>query len=365
MIIDENYIKEFVEKNLWQLNKDDLQSLAASMNIEFKKTETKDSLLRKIKTNKDFDLLEIYNKFKNWCFGVYPTKAQEILNVDNKTLKKLAKKDFFKVAYTIEQKMYGKYTDVPMYLLESFIVTQEELNNAIKKHCKKASEKQLNAINKAREAAIKNRTCIKCNNIVGRKSDLKDGKCMLCIDEEITLENQARVRLEFKEFLENKNKYLIMDTETTGLADNDEIIEIAIIDMEGKELLYTKIYTDVPISAEASYINGIRNADLVNMPTIRDLNNKINELFKDKTVLIYNEDFDVRMLYQSGFEGYVKSKCLMNLYMNYVDSERWVSLQNALIWEDIDTIQDHSALGDCLCCLELIKTIANRNNKQK
>ena len=50
----------------------------------------------------------------------------------------------------------------------------------------------------------------------------------------------------------------------------------------------------------------------------------------------------------------------MNLYMNYVDSERWIGLQRAMDYEGIDIIQDHSALGDCLCCLELIKKIANK-----
>lgn len=360
MIVDENFIREFVKENLWQLDKTNLQSLANSMNIEFKKSETKDSLLNKIKTDNAFDLLDIYDKFKKWCFGIYPTKAQEILNIDNKTLKKLAKKDFIKVAYTREQKLYGSYIDVPYYLLESFMISENELNIAIEKYCKKATEKQLNAITKARETAIKNRTCVKCNRIVGKKTDLQDGKCMWCIDEEIVLRNQEQIRLEFKDFLDNKDKYLILDTETTGLGNDDEIVEIAIIDMTGEALLHTKTYTEVPISPEASYINGIHNSDLINMPTIKELNGTINELFKNKTILIFNEDFDVRMLYQSGFEGDIKSKCLMNLYMNYVDSERWIGLQRAMDYEGIDIIQDHSALGDCLCCLELIKKIANK-----
>lgn len=71
------------------VKKDALQSLANSMNIEFKKSETKDSLLRKIETNKDFDLFEIYNKFKRCCFGIYPTKAQELLGIDIIEINKL------------------------------------------------------------------------------------------------------------------------------------------------------------------------------------------------------------------------------------------------------------------------------------
>lgn len=90
MIISEEYIKSFTEENLWQLTKDDLEDLANSMNIEFKKSETKDSIFSKIKNDDNYNLLDIYNRYKNWCFGLYPTRAQELLDIDNKTLKKLA-----------------------------------------------------------------------------------------------------------------------------------------------------------------------------------------------------------------------------------------------------------------------------------
>ena len=107
-----------------------------------------------------------------------------------------------------------------------------------------------------------------------------------------------------------------------------------------------------------SYVNGIKNSDLEGMPTIKELTPKIQELFKNKTILIYNEVFDVRMLYQSGFEGEFNSCCMMNLYMDYINSDRWVGLQRAMKYEGIDIVQEHSAFGDCKCVLELIKKIA-------
>lgn len=92
VLITEDYIREFTEKNLWQLDKVSLQSLAISLDIKFKKSETNDSLLSKIKSHENFDLIDVYNKFKTWCFGLYPSEAQEIMGVNNETLKKLAKK---------------------------------------------------------------------------------------------------------------------------------------------------------------------------------------------------------------------------------------------------------------------------------
>lgn len=203
MIISEEYIKSFTEENLWQLTKDDLEDLANSMNIEFKKSETKDSILSKIKNDDNYNLLDIYNRYKNWCFGLYPTRAQELLGIDNKTLKKLAKRDIIKIAYYRDQKLYGKHIDVPYYLLESLLISKEELNKAIEWYCKKATEKQLAAITKVRETSLKNRTCIKCNNIVGKKSDLYDGKCRECISNENFFKHQEFVRFQYKEFIDN------------------------------------------------------------------------------------------------------------------------------------------------------------------
>ena len=50
----------------------------------------------------------------------------------------------------------------------------------------------------------------------------------------------------------------------------------------------------------------------------------------------------------------------MNLYMNYINSDRWIGLQEALDYEGIKIEQNHRALGDCYCCLELIKKINER-----
>lgn len=52
--------------------------------------------------------------------------------------------------------------------------------------------------------------------------------------------------------------------------------------------------------------------------------------------------------------------CLMNMYTEYQDEERWISLQNALITEKIKINQTHRALDDCFACLELIKALANK-----
>lgn len=50
--------------------------------------------------------------------------------------------------------------------------------------------------------------------------------------------------------------------------------------------------------------------------------------------------------------------------MAYIETDRWISLQNALIKEGVETIQDHRAKSDCLCCLELINKVVENSKKE-
>ena len=44
-----------------------------------------------------------------------------------------------------------------------------------------------------------------------------------------------------QDVLNNKNNYVILDTETTGLGDNDVIVQLGILDLNGNVLLDTLI----------------------------------------------------------------------------------------------------------------------------
>lgn len=361
IIVDKEYIENFTKENLWQLTKADLERLAKEWNVEINKKDSKDTMLKKIKSSNKFNLMDIYNMFNNYYFGLYPTVAQKLLNEDNATLKKLSKRGFIDVAYTRQDKMYGKYVDIPFYRLKDLQGrTTEDIKNAIEEYCKPATKKQLESLEKAREVSIANRTCSSCGNIVGLKSNLRNGLCYDCIKRQQQEEQTEVVRQELKHILKNKENYVLLDTETTGLDQNlDEIIEIAIVDMDGKALLNTKTYTNVEISSGAAAVHGIDKEELVGKPTIKELSPTIEELIKDKTVLIFNANFDIGMLRNSGYKIPIDSLCLMELYKDYCNSDRWIGLQKAMESEGINIIQDHSAYGDCLCCLELIKKITS------
>ncbi len=90
-----------------------------------------------------------------------------------------------------------------------------------------------------------------------------------------------------------------LDTETTGLSKQDEVIEIAIVDFDGNLIYNRLVKPSQPIPKEATAINHITNemvkneqAWLILWPTIR------NSLY-GRLIGAYNSDFDRRMMEQS------------------------------------------------------------------
>jgi DNA polymerase III subunit epsilon len=90
-----------------------------------------------------------------------------------------------------------------------------------------------------------------------------------------------------------------LDTETTGLNRSDEIIEISIIDNEGQPLFESLIKPSQPIPPDASRIHGIYDKDVEGARTWPAVWPQIRSMLFGRLVIIYNEEFDVRMMRQS------------------------------------------------------------------
>ena len=92
---------------------------------------------------------------------------------------------------------------------------------------------------------------------------------------------------------------VFLDTETTGLGYEDQIVEIAIIDHHGRALLETLVRPTVPISAEAQAVHGITADDVATAPTFAEILPHLAAALLDRHLVIYNRDFDLRMLAQT------------------------------------------------------------------
>lgn len=93
--------------------------------------------------------------------------------------------------------------------------------------------------------------------------------------------------------------FLVLDTETTGLSNQAEICQIAIVDHTGRVLLDQLVKPTLPIPIGATQIHGITDEVVVNQPTWQTVRERVISLIKGKVVVAYNADFDLRMLLQS------------------------------------------------------------------
>ncbi|CAI1531405.1 3'-5' exonuclease [Serratia sp. PF2-63] len=169
---------------------------------------------------------------------------------------------------------------------------------------------------------------------------------------------------------------LILDTESTGLGDDDEIVEICLVDNNGFIMLNTLIKPTKPIPTEATAIHGITDEMVAHAPTWRDVHGAVSALFFEYRFVIYNAAFDARMIIQSarlhglgddGLCSFIEeySRCAMLAYAEYYGQEssrggyKWQKLTAAAEQQGITVVgTPHRALSDCLTTLGIIKAMA-------
>jgi DNA polymerase III subunit epsilon len=175
-------------------------------------------------------------------------------------------------------------------------------------------------------------------------------------------------------------KPIFLDTETTGLRAGAEICEIALIDHDGRLLLDTLVKPTRPIPRDALAIHGITDAMVEGAPTFAGLLPQLNELLSGRDVVIYNAEFDQKMLSQSAAAhgirfvpwwkvgGAALWRCAMKLYAEYYDdwdnyrqSYRWQRLENAARQCQLQIHSDlHRARSDTELTRQLVLHMASR-----
>lgn len=94
-------------------------------------------------------------------------------------------------------------------------------------------------------------------------------------------------------------KTVFLDTETTGLDDEAQIIEIAIVNDAGAVLFESLVKPTVPVDYEAQEIHGIGPERLATAPAWPDIAEQVRAVLEDKRVVIFNSKFDIRLLQQT------------------------------------------------------------------
>lgn len=163
--------------------------------------------------------------------------------------------------------------------------------------------------------------------------------------------------------LNNKEYYLILDTETTGLDDKARIVQVAMIDMDGSTVIDELVNPKRPIPPEATLIHGITDDMVSDKREFWQIERTMLRLARNKHIIIYNKDFDLRMIKQSGLlicylNNPAYYDCAMLQYAAFVGE--WNDYHGNYRWQRLPS-GDHSARGDCLATLDLLRKMAATN----
>ncbi|MCY3880243.1 MAG: 3'-5' exonuclease [Rhodobacteraceae bacterium] len=162
---------------------------------------------------------------------------------------------------------------------------------------------------------------------------------------------------------------LILDTETTGLDRNAEIVEAAVIDCQGSVLLDQRIRPVNPIPRRATEVHGISDRDVADCPNWADIHDSFVQLVDGRKMIIYNKSYDLRLLRQSaaifGLPEPVRgqnAECAMLTFAEFrhgYAGGRWFRLEAAArLMRVRKQGRGHSALGDCRTTLGVIRAMA-------
>ncbi|AEH50306.1 PolC-type DNA polymerase III [Pseudothermotoga thermarum] len=103
-----------------------------------------------------------------------------------------------------------------------------------------------------------------------------------------------------RDFDISKATYVVVDLETTGLHPMfSEIIEIGAVKIEEGQItdeFHTLVKPKEKLSDFTSYLTGIKQEDLENMPTIEEVLPKFLDFCKDSILVAHNASFDYRFL---------------------------------------------------------------------
>lgn len=163
-----------------------------------------------------------------------------------------------------------------------------------------------------------------------------------------------------------ENKYIVLDTETTGLnAAEDELLQVSIIDNEGTVLFDSYIRpTQHTEWAEAERVNHITPEMVADAPTIAEVMPEINDILKRYDKIVgYNVRFDADFLKHNGAEfanntNFVDSMKIFSLYFS-ADNKRCKLTEAAdyFCYDWSEHKEAHNSLGDCFATLYVYKKL--------
>ncbi len=158
---------------------------------------------------------------------------------------------------------------------------------------------------------------------------------------------------------------LFIDYETTGLTKRDKVVEIAVVDMEGRVVFSTLVNPLRPIPAETSKKHGVYDADVADAPTWDDIAPRLEALIGGRVVVAHNAAFEAKYTPKKWDVRWVCSKKLTDEVLGKVDF--WAIKENKMLGGSLEARlyqcgleagPEHTAAGDCISALRLVMYLA-------
>lgn len=251
---------------------------------------------------------------------------------------------------------------------ERYALYDKEGATPIRKLSQAQKAAALQNITKARQALC----CVDCGQQMQAKRDLISGRCVDCHERNRIKQDRGRARKKFID-LADRGDWLVLDTETTGLEADDEVISVAVITATGEVLLNEMIRPTKRISPGALAVHGITDDMVANAAAFTEIYPRLVNAIAGRLVLAYNTEFDRQMLRQT-CERYglpvieVKLDCVMELYaaaynrwsnqMGFV----WCKLGDACFREGVNVDSLHQACADAQATRLLVLAVGEKES---
>jgi len=161
---------------------------------------------------------------------------------------------------------------------------------------------------------------------------------------------------------------VFLDTETTGLGPSVEVVDVAVVDLDGRTLLDRLVMPERPIPLDASAVHGIYDHHVANAPRWPQVVGDLNMAVTSRRVVVYNVGYDRPIIeaLSAQYGAIVPARtwdCAMLAWSDFCgEPGKWGSYK----WHKLDEAArrigippgGHRALGDALACREVVMAMA-------
>ncbi|MEG0766508.1 MAG: 3'-5' exonuclease [Clostridia bacterium] len=244
------------------------------------------------------------------------------------------------------------------------------------------------AMNAATVAAMQAHVCVACGAAAVRGRNLcRGGLCNACYAKArdarqfpghealrvkaagFSLKRKRRTREEVVDLCQTllNGPTLFLDTEATGARGVSEIIEIGLVDTEGRVAFHSLVHAHHPCNPVAYSMHHITEAELALAPDFATVWPQVKALLLTHTVVIFDAPSDLSFLAQTLSANGMSDPdlnglnicCAMRLYRDFLQTVDCIGLQRACQQQGMETVQQHRVIGDCLMTLGLVQKMAD------